>query len=244
MKKTFSILDRQSLLDKFFEYIIKIIKKRNNRIKALKTAEQYIKPYENIFSNLILANKFCIIKLDAKNKLIRIKSKVFNQNGEKLTAVADKFKDFEENDCFNHLCMFFGYKTTYEEGLEIILQYSAIDEEVVEKKEIEEKPYLEEKKPDSIIFFANNFDRDFSNKIDINRSSESELIELPGINVVLAKKIIKYREEHQQFYSVEEFLRVMKIKPHFAKQLKDLIIVTKINAKKIKKAKKERIIDF
>lgn len=244
MKKSFSILDRQSLLEKFFEYIIKIIKKRNNRIKALKAAEKYIKPYENIFSNLILANKFCIIKLDYKNKSIRIKSKVFDKNGEKLAAEANKFKDIDENDCFNHLCTFFGYKTTYEEGIEIISQYSSVQVEVVEKKAIKKKPYLEEKKSDSIIFFANNFDRDFSNKIDINRSSESELIALPGINVVLAKKIIKYREEHQQFYSVDEFLRVMKIKPHFAKQLKNLVTVTKINAKKVKKAKRERIIDF
>lgn len=244
MKKSFSILDRPSLLEKFFEHIIKIVKKRNNRIKALKKAEKHIKPYENIFSNLILANKYCVIKLEAKNKSIKIKSKVFNSRGEKSVSIANKFGDLDENECFNHLCMFFGYKTTYEEALEIILHYSAVNSEVIERKEIEQKPYLEEKKQDSIIFFTNDFDRDFSNKIDINHSSESELIGLPGINIVLAKKIIKFREEEHPFYSVDEFLRIMKIKPNFAKKLRDLIIIRKVNTKKVKKAKRERIIDL
>lgn len=59
--------------------------------------------------------------------------------------------------------------------------------------------------------------------VDINSCSESDLVELPGISVVLAKKAITYREEHQGFRLVEEFFTVLEIKPHFMVQLKDRI---------------------
>lgn len=59
--------------------------------------------------------------------------------------------------------------------------------------------------------------------VDINSCSESDLAGLPGISVVLAKKAITYREEHQGFQSSEEFFTVLEIKPHFMVQLKDRI---------------------
>ena len=243
-KRSFTILNNPSLLEQFFMYVIKKVKQRNSRILALKRAERYIQPYENIFSNLFLSNKFCTIKLDAKNKLIKLRSKVYNEYGAKLCTTAYLFKKGDENECFNHLCLFFGYKTTYEESFEIIKEYASCKTEVVEKQEkVEEiSPSFEQPKEQPVV--KTIIERDFSEKIDINNSSESELIGLPGINIVLAKKIIKFREEEHQFYSVEEFLRVMKIKPHFAKQLRDLVIVKKINIQKVKKAKRERIIDL
>ncbi len=244
-KKSFRILDNPTLLEKFFELVIKTVKRRNRRIEALKTAENFIKPYENIFSDLILSNKFCIIKLDTRMNAISLKSKKFNNEGKKLSAFANNFLKIDENECFNRLCELFGYKTTFEESLEIITAYSKVKTEIIATQEKEAVSEEKNKQEDTLKSEQNIFvERDFSNKIDINNSSESELIGLPGINVILAKKIIKFREEEHQFYSVQEFLRVMKIKPHFAKQLKDLVIVRKINIQKVKKAKRERIIDI
>lgn len=245
MKKSFFILDNGSLLEKFFTYIIKKVKRRNQRIYALKKAEKFIVPYENIFSNLMLANKFCTVKLQSKNKIIVLKNKKYDKNGEKLSVTAYHFPKIDADECFNHLCNFFGYKTAFDECLVVLNEYAKIKTEIIDKIEIT-KPEDEynEKPKENVIKFEPLPDIDVSCKVDINNSSESELIGLPGINIILAKKIIKYREEEHQFYSVEEFFRVMKIKPHFVKQLKDLILVRKINIKKVKKARKERIIDI
>lgn len=269
-KRCFRILDEPSLTEKIFIYMVKKAKKRNKRILALKTAEKFIQPYEKIFSDLRLVNKYCVVELDSKNKSIKLRSKKFDRNDEKLSAVAYNFAMLDENDCFNHLCNIFGYKTTFDECIEITKEYSKIAIKVVEKKNTGEEEHRQEYQPEirliepskqdektndsyNMIYSKNNsvykaleprIEFNFPSKIDINKSSESELIGLPGINIVLAKKIIKFREEQRQFYSVQDFLRTMKIKPHFAKQLEDLITISKINIQKVKKAKKERIIDI
>lgn len=244
LKKTSYILNSPSLIERFFTYVIKRVKKRNRRILALKKADKFIKPYESIFSNLELANKFCVVKLDVRDKVIKIRNKKFDNNGEKLILTAYRFRVSDKDECFDSVCANFGYKTTFEEIREFISSRADIREKILEKKEPVSENITKEEKNEQKVVVEQVSDRDFSNKIDINNSSESELIGLPGINIVLAKKIIKFREEEHPFYSVEEFLRVMKIKPRFAKQLQDLIITRKINVQKVKKAKRERIIDI
>lgn len=56
-------------------------------------------------------------------------------------------------------------------------------------------------------------------KIDINRCGEEELAKLPGINAILAKKAIGYREEKGGFQSVEELIDLLGVKPHMAVQI-------------------------
>lgn len=55
--------------------------------------------------------------------------------------------------------------------------------------------------------------------VDINRCSQSELMTLPGIGVVQAKKAMEYREQNGGFRSLDEFVDVLQIKPHFAVQI-------------------------
>ena len=69
------------------------------------------------------------------------------------------------------------------------------------------------------------YEKETSNKLDINKCLESELIDLPGISVVTAKKIVNYCDSNNGFNSFDEFIELMDIKPHFAIQLKDLVIV-------------------
>ena len=90
------------------------------------------------------------------------------------------------------------------------------------------------------------------NKLDINSASEDEITNLPGISVVMAKRIIKYRDKNGGIKSLSEFFKEFKIKEHFKKQLSQLITVkrnfndeVKTNVEKpIKKHSDERIIDF
>lgn len=60
--------------------------------------------------------------------------------------------------------------------------------------------------------------------IDINSCSIETLSELPGISMILARKAINYRKEHNEFASVEEFYKVIDLKPHFIAQISDKLI--------------------
>lgn len=55
--------------------------------------------------------------------------------------------------------------------------------------------------------------------VDINRCTQSELMTLPGIGVAQAKKALEYRQTHGGFRSLDEFVEVLEIKPHFAVQI-------------------------
>lgn len=63
--------------------------------------------------------------------------------------------------------------------------------------------------------------------IDINLCSIESLSELPGITMILAKKAINYRKENNGFTSVEEFYRVIDLKPHFIAQIDNRLTCNK-----------------
>jgi|GEM_PF-2073691 len=56
--------------------------------------------------------------------------------------------------------------------------------------------------------------------IDINSCNESELADLPGVGLILAKKALKLRNDNNGFTSVDEFIQKLSIKPHYAEKLK------------------------
>ena len=59
-------------------------------------------------------------------------------------------------------------------------------------------------------------------RIDLNRADEAELVLLPGIGEVKARRIVAYRDEHGPFRQVEDLLAVEgvsesvlgRLKPH------------------------------
>lgn len=63
--------------------------------------------------------------------------------------------------------------------------------------------------------------------IDINSCSIETLSELPGITIIIAKKAINYRNENNGFTSVEEFYRVIDLKPHFIAQIDNRLTCNK-----------------
>lgn len=62
--------------------------------------------------------------------------------------------------------------------------------------------------------------------IDINTCQESELRSLPGVGVVQAKQAMDYRDQHGGFASVDEFVDVLALKPHFAVQIFRMAVVS------------------
>jgi comEA protein len=62
-------------------------------------------------------------------------------------------------------------------------------------------------------------------KININTATVEELDTLPGIGASYAERIVRYREEHGDFYAPEELMNVEGIGQKKFEQLKELIIV-------------------
>lgn len=88
------------------------------------------------------------------------------------------------------------------------------------------------------------YDEKSINKIDINNCSESELSDLPGISIITAKKIIRYRKEILGFKSIEDFFEFLGLKQHFREILTERIDIKKMKLPKTIKLTKERKIDL
>lgn len=228
---------------------------RNRRISSLKIAKTFLKPYEKIFGDLTLSNKFCDVRINSKEKSITCISKIYNVNNFKMCFVAKDFVSIDANECFDMMCELFNWNTKYEEIHSSLRSLALIKESVwqVKKSEnaqnAESRLVAEKDKNVEAVNAQKHSDSDIldvteESLIDVNNCSEAEMTALPGINVILAKKIIKFREEERAFKSVEDFLKTMKIKPHFAVQLEGKVCCNKINMRKVKRAKSERIIDI
>lgn len=61
--------------------------------------------------------------------------------------------------------------------------------------------------------------------LDLNSATLEELIGLPGIGPVLARRILEYREAHGGFQSVEELLEVRGIGPKRLAQIRERVRV-------------------
>ena len=66
--------------------------------------------------------------------------------------------------------------------------------------------------------------------VDINRASVDELIGLPGIGEVMAKRIIEFREQHGPFKRVEDLLKVKGIGEKSFQKLRPSITVSRADS--------------
>ena len=78
-----------------------------------------------------------------------------------------------------------------------------------------------------LLFFSGyNAGLEAGERIDLNRATKEELIELPGIGPVLAERIIQFRRQHGGFRGVEELLEVKGIGRKRFERIKDLVVVS------------------
>ena len=65
-------------------------------------------------------------------------------------------------------------------------------------------------------------------KINLNSISVEELSKIPGLNLELAQKIVKLREENGEFIDMEELLSVPGIDNRLLRQLKKHLFVESV----------------
>ena len=199
-----------------------------NRRNALKKVQPFLKSYDDILGNLCISNnnvKVNILKEKNGKKKIICLSKIPDANGQKflLTAKTDKkgpqylqSYDYIVDNIWNTICLNFNEENVYENIFNALLAGDLDINEV----ELDMSGVKKVSKSNSQI--------SYKNLLDINSATEKELMALPGINIVEAKKIIKYVEENNGFKTFEEFVKTMKIKKNFIDQIKS---VTCINPK-------------
>ncbi|MBR1753858.1 helix-hairpin-helix domain-containing protein [bacterium] len=189
--------------------------------------------------NLItLKNSAVSLVLDTKNKVMNC---VDNKNIHRFATVIweeqpfygiEKYDNYFEQT-FDNICISFSDKATYYGVLQCLKSNFTF---IKETKDERPKPtfHNNEAKP--------KFIEENKNAVNINQASEQELAKLPGINIVIAKRIVKYRDLHNGFKTKQEFYDEIKLKPHFKEQI-DSFISTEVIKKK-EDNQESRIVDF
>lgn len=209
------------------------------RRRALMACQKFLRKDKYVMT---LRNQNILIIFDTKNKtLCCMDNKVKGRSAtvvwaEQVEAAADLIFGDSNNlfeRTFDEICYSFTESANYTGTVYVLKARFRIQEtnppQKVKPQPIQEAP---------IKLTARD-----TKRIDINAADEQDLAKLPGISIIIAKKIIKYRNEHKGFKTLEEFYREMKIKPHFQTQLNDLVCIYR--AKNTQKtADDERIIDF
>ena len=206
--------------------------KEYNRRLALQKAKPFLKPYRDIMGELCLANENCkvnlIIESDGSKKIICINKMVTNENKRKiLTAkISHTFEDtyaytsdYMIDNIWDILCNNFTYTTAYENV------YSAVTAGLLQVDESLIAATNQGTKPQQTYDSVSNTSIRTNNLLNINNATEAELLALPGVNIILAKKAIKYIQKSGGFKSVDEFIEKMKIKSVFTDKIKSLACV-------------------
>lgn len=213
------------------------IRAKLRRRRALKSCKKYLSKDKYI---LTLKNASVIFIYDTKNKIFtcldnRIKERtatiIWAEQSMSMLSGPDNL--FEKT--FDNICISFNDKANFSGIIENLKEQFTIHETNPYKKTPKARQ-LEDEKPIKLDKYIE--------KLDINLAEEAELAKLPGISIILAKRIIKERDVNGGFKTLDEFYSKMKIKPHFQKQLNDMICINEQHRSSQNNSDSERIIDF
>ena len=210
------------------------------RQEALKTAKIYLAPYKDIWRNLKLSNKYCTLKLGIDGLTITAKEKTRTRGAYRMFRVVTS-QVHPIQDLWDMFCISFNHNTTFDGLIDDCRLYRVIISEewigTPEPRNITQEQTKEIKNESKPLLKP-------VDKIDINNASEVELTELPGISIVLAKKIVKERTEIGGFQNINDFFYFLRLKPHMEKQLRGLVCVNKMKLPKIIRKYNERNVDL
>lgn len=174
------------------------------------TQKQYI------FGDNTLRNERCMVKYFPNNRIVATDTKT-NSNGKKCAFTLSKYDVKNLNDCWKSI---YGFFNSYTDSI-ILANYleSFYCENSIEMQVIsQEQPKIQQQQPVSIAPVK---------VINVNKADAQELSNLPGINIVCAKKIVDYRNKNGEFSTEEEFFKVSGVKDFFYKKISSMIVIEK-----------------
>lgn len=207
------------------------IRLKLRRYKSFKACKAFLTKEKGYYK---LRNKNLVLIYDYRHKIIKCyessnRKRITTLNWYEQYSMETFYADNLFEETFDDICYAFDENTTYDKVAAEMQYYFKTKE-------------IETRKGTKVESFTTPYLSDES--LDINTATEDEIRALPGINVILAKKIIEYRDLHCGFESVEEFYKEMNIKPHFQKQLNNLICMKEYKIKSYNEQQNERIIDL
>ena len=214
--------------------------KTARRQAALRVVSMYLSPHDpkKIWTNITISNKYSSIKINHSGRIVATEKTGNNTSYRKFTVFNSRVYDIDE--LFNLFCINYNHNKNYDDLIDDCRLFRAdIKEDIIgnptnttqntgiKVENIKASPKL-----------------DTYTKTDINNASEVELTALPGISIVISKKIIKKREELGGFKNIDEFFLFLKLKPHMEKQLREIVFVTKMKGSVKIELNSERKVDL
>lgn len=182
------------------------------RRSAFKQCRKYLTKGKNFYK---LKNDYVTLIYETENKII----KCYDKSIKKRIATIEWFK--QDSYELNYL------DNTFEETFDSVSalfneksMYDGIVSTFKSQFKIEEIDPENEKNIENV-----NIPKFYSNMFNINQATEKELTDLPGLSIIQAKNIIRYREKHNGFGSLDEFFEEMNINNHLQQQLRNYLYV-------------------
>ena len=200
------------------------IKGREAKRKAvLREARIYLSPYKDIWRNLKLSNKHCSLRLGTDGLSITAR----DANNPKRCFKVEHSSVHSNIDLWDMFCVSFDHNTTFNGLVELCNKFNVIINIKDDDSPNSGALYNHTQLYDTLDVPQENIK--VKEKLDVNNASEIELTALPGISIVMSKKLINKREEIGGFKSVKDVFTFLKLKPHMQNQLENLICVKKMN---------------
>ena len=194
------------------------IKCKLRRSRALRKCRAFCQKSRNIIK---LKNSKVIIIFDTKNKKISLIDKITENKfatvlwkDQTLSYLNEIDNIFEQT--FDDICFSFTKDANYNGILDVLRSNFKVQEANIDQSTTQNIRQEQPKTPDNYTL------------IDINSASVDKIAKLPGINIILAKRIVKYRDKKGGIESKEELFKEFKIKEHFQKDLENKITFSKL----------------
>lgn len=208
-----------------------------------------------VFGENTLCNEHCMVKYIPDEKII-VTDNVTNQNKQQYAFTLTKRHVANINKCWDDLCKLFDeytylnmlsvYFETYYCHIKLDVTPLGVNQPAEQTSPLEEKEVRRIDTKINRIYkqqeykgISNTENVDLSqlprhtiasfqaDRININAASAQELSTLPGLNIVMAKRAIDYRNKNGEFADSEEFFKAAGVKDFFKEKINDKIYIVK-----------------
>lgn len=194
------------------------------RRSAFKQCKKYLIKSKYFYK---LKNDYVTLIYDTKNKIIKcydksIKKRIATIEWLKQDSYELNYLDNSFEETFDSISALFNEKSMYDGIISTFKSQFKIEE-----IDPENEKYIENV----------NIPKYYSEMLNLNQATEKELTDLPGLSIIQAKNIVRYREKHNGFGSLDEFFEEMNINSHFQQQLKNYLYIDSYRMNDIRKIK-------